>query len=368
MATKKKPIAKKVITAPKAVAKKVPAKKVATKKVVSKPMAKKVVAKAVVKKAVAKTVVKKVVAKAVVKKAVSKAVVKKVEAKAAVKKAAVKVVAKKVVAKVEVKKVVASKTPAKKVAAPKVIDKKVVAPKVEVKKAVVPIVIEKKEKPAPIPKPEKVAKVKKAPKSTTKTIFSPSTPVLPKKSDVFKPTVSNIPTLRNDTGKVIAHRKTEDMKRKAVEDVSATMIEYVPEYNKSILDLTTEDLGPRYRYSDEDLIEFRELITKKLETARNELHYLQGLITRKDEAGTEDTENKFAGMEEGSESHDREQLNQLASRQIKFIGNLEQAMVRVENKTYGICRVTGKLIDKARLRAVPHATLSIDAKNAMNKN
>ena len=95
--------------------------------------------------------------------------------------------------------------------------------------------------------------------------------------------------------------------------------------------------------------------------------YLQGLITRKDETGTDDTDNRFNHMEDGSGAMEREQLSQLAGRQIQFINHLEKAMMRIENKTYGICRVTGKLIDKARLRAVPHATLSIEAKKVMNK-
>ncbi len=119
-----------------------------------------------------------------------------------------------------------------------------------------------------------------------------------------------------------------------------------------------------HRYSDEDLDEFRNLIQGKLETAKAELQYLQGVISRKDDSGTEDTQSKYQGIEDSGEAMDREQFNQLASRQINFIAHLEQAIVRVENKTYGICRETGKLIDKARLRAVPHATLSIEAKNA----
>jgi RNA polymerase-binding transcription factor DksA len=116
------------------------------------------------------------------------------------------------------------------------------------------------------------------------------------------------------------------------------------------------------RYSDNELTEFKELISRKLETAKKELGYLQGLITRKDEMGGDDTDNRYMTMEDGSLSMEREQLSQMASRQITFIDHLEKAMMRIENKTYGICRVTGKLIDKARLRAVPHATLSIEAK------
>jgi RNA polymerase-binding transcription factor DksA len=120
------------------------------------------------------------------------------------------------------------------------------------------------------------------------------------------------------------------------------------------------------RYSDAELAEFRELINRKLETAKKELAYLQGLITRKDESGEMD-EGRYMTMEDGSMSMEREQLSQMASRQIQFIDHLEKAIMRIENKTYGVCRVTGKLIDKARLRAVPHATLSIEAKQMMNK-
>ena len=121
------------------------------------------------------------------------------------------------------------------------------------------------------------------------------------------------------------------------------------------------------RYSDQELNEFRDLIQRKLETAKKELAYLQGLITRKDEMGGDDTDNRYMTMEDGSLSMEREQLSQMASRQITFIDHLEKAMMRIENKTYGICRVTGKLIDKARLRAVPHATLSIEAKMGIVK-
>ena len=90
-------------------------------------------------------------------------------------------------------------------------------------------------------------------------------------------------------------------------------------------------------------------------------------LTRKDEMGGDENENRYMTMEDGSMSMEREQLSQMASRQINYIDHLEKALMRIENKTYGICRVTGKLIDKARLRAVPHATLSIEAKQMMNK-
>jgi len=144
-------------------------------------------------------------------------------------------------------------------------------------------------------------------------------------------------------------------------------VKYEPEFTKSVLDSPMlEHNGPTMRYSDSDLSEFREIITKKLDAAKKELTYLQGLITRKDEGGDMD-EARYMTMEDGSVSMEREQLSQMASRQITFIDHLEKAMMRIENKTYGICRVTGRLIDKARLRAVPHATLSIEAKQMMNK-
>ncbi len=143
---------------------------------------------------------------------------------------------------------------------------------------------------------------------------------------------------------------------------------YEPEFTKSVLDAADiEYSGPTMRYNDGDLVEFRELITKKLDTAKKELGYLQGLITRKDQMGGDDTDNRYMTMEDGGLSMEREQLSQMASRQITFIDHLEKAMMRIENKTYGICRVTGKLIDKARLRAVPHATLSIEAKMGIVK-
>ncbi len=163
---------------------------------------------------------------------------------------------------------------------------------------------------------------------------------------------------------IVAHRKLEN-KSKPVQEES-TDLPYKTEVYRSILDEPAPAPVTVYRYSDEELAEFKELITNRLEAARKELVYLQGVITRKDEAGTEDTENRYMNMEDGSGAMEREQLAQLASRQIQFMNHLEKALVRIENKTYGICRVTGKLIDKARLRAVPHATLSIEAKKMMN--
>jgi RNA polymerase-binding transcription factor DksA len=144
---------------------------------------------------------------------------------------------------------------------------------------------------------------------------------------------------------------------------------YEPEFTQSVLDRpAAQQSGPTMKYSDSELIEFRELIVRKLEAAKKELNYLQGLITRKDDMGGDESENRYMTMEDGSISMEREQLSQMASRQIQYIDHLEKAMMRIENKTYGICRVTGKLIDKARLRAVPHATLSMEAKMGYAKN
>lgn len=145
-------------------------------------------------------------------------------------------------------------------------------------------------------------------------------------------------------------------------------VDYEPDFLKSVLDSpSAAPSGPTMRYSDAELQEFRELIGKKLDSAKKELAYLQGLITRRDEMGGDETDNRYMTMEDGGMSMEREQLSQMASRQITFIDHLEKALMRIENKTYGICRVTGKLIDKARLRAVPHATLSMEAKLGITK-
>ena len=121
------------------------------------------------------------------------------------------------------------------------------------------------------------------------------------------------------------------------------------------------------RYSDSELQEFKELIQDKLRMAKEELNALTASLSNPNANGTEDTSGAYKTLEDGSATMEKEQINQLAARQKKFIDNLENALVRIENKTYGICRMTGKLIDKARLRAVPHATLSIEAKLAKSK-
>jgi len=181
-------------------------------------------------------------------------------------------------------------------------------------------------------------------------------------TEVKKPTLVNLPQPKKPVP------PAKPVKVVIPELRTKTVRKYEPEFTKSVLDQPDQiPMGPTMRYSDSELTEFRELIQKKLDQAKKELTYLQGLITRKDEMGGDETENRYMTMEDGSMSMEREQLAQMASRQINYIDHLEKGMMRIENKTYGICRVTGKLIDKARLRAVPHATLSIEAKQMMNK-
>ncbi len=118
----------------------------------------------------------------------------------------------------------------------------------------------------------------------------------------------------------------------------------------------------RTRYSDEELEEFKTIILEKLKKANDDLKLLTDAYTNAGDNSTNDTSPTFKVLEEGQQVLSKEENRQLAARQERFIKNLEAALVRIENKTYGICRATGKLISKERLRAVPHATLSIDAK------
>jgi len=242
----------------------------------------------------------------------------------------------------------------------------------------------KKEKPVPkktavkpAPKKAEPAKkpvvhatvVKAAPKPEVKPVATIA-PVavakpLPKKNGAVDP--KSLVSIKPTAKPVIKKEPPKPTKVVIPKTTTRSAVKYEPEFTKSVLDTPMyEHNGPTMRYSDADLVEFREIITKKLDAAKKELAYLQGLITRRDEGGDMD-EARYMTMEDGSVSMEREQLSQMASRQITFIDHLEKAMMRIENKTYGICRVTGKLIDKARLRAVPHATLSIEAKQLMNK-
>ena len=123
-------------------------------------------------------------------------------------------------------------------------------------------------------------------------------------------------------------------------------------------------MNKKTRYSDAELEEFRAIILEKLELAKRDYDMLKSGITNSDGNDTADTSPTFKVLEEGASTLSKEEAGRLAQRQMKFIQNLQSALIRIENKTYGICRETGKLIPKERLRAVPHATLSIEAKNS----
>ena len=307
-------------------------KKPAAKVAVKKPAPKKAAAPAKKSASAKKTVPVKGKPKPSPKKTVAKSTPKKTPLKPAAKKPA---------AKAPVKSVNKGKAAPKK-AAPAKKQVKQLTKKSEPKKPAAKAPVKTATKSAPVKAiaktPVKIAPVKAAtaPKASVK--------AAPAKPSVQKPVV--LPKIHTKTSR-----------------------KYEPDFTKSVLDQAPADPGaPIVMYSDSDLSEFRELIQRKLGSAKKELTYLQGLITRKDDMGGDEGDNRYMTMEDGSLSMEREQLSQMASRQITFIDHLEKALMRIENKTYGICRVTGKLIDKARLRAVPHATLSIEAKMGSNRN
>jgi len=122
-------------------------------------------------------------------------------------------------------------------------------------------------------------------------------------------------------------------------------------------------MAEKNRYSDTELVEFKELIQQKLDKAKEDYELLKSAITQSESNDTQDTSPTFKVLEEGAATLSKEEAGRLATRQAKFIQHLQGALIRIENKTYGICRETGKLISKERLRAVPHATLCIEAKS-----
>ena len=386
MATQKKKgsvVVKKTKSLPASSKKAMPAKKVVAKK--SAPVKKKVVAKAasVVKKGrvVKSTPVKKAAAK---KPALKKLVAKKPAVKnvqplkkvVAKKSAPVKNIAKKA-------KVAASKKSVATKAAPKNTAPKLINSKTKIRKSIIKSspakntakTGAKKAGPKTLAKPKNTVERKPEPpvkkmaakKEPIKKIVAPAKAPKPVAKVVEPDTITNHKAEMKKALMKVKAKKQEAKRTEKPFVMPKTNTDksrkYEPEFTKSVLDQAPEEYsGPTMRYSDNELVEFRELIERKLETAKKELGYLQGLITRKDQMGGDDTDNRYMTMEDGGLSMEREQLSQMASRQITFIDHLEKAMMRIENKTYGICRVTGKLIDKARLRAVPHATLSIEAK------
>ncbi len=280
---------------------------------------------------------------------------KKAAAKPAPKKAAP---AKKAAAKPAPKKA----APAKKAAAKPAPKKAIPAKKAAVKP------VPKKAAPAPAKKPAaKPAPASPAKKAAVPVKAVPAPAPVKQQQPAVKPAPKPVPV----TGvPKPAKKPLEPIKEVKVPKLNTkSSVPYQPGYTQleKRTDTVRNNGEPLVRYSDADLNEFRELISKKLEAAKKELAYLQGLITRKDEMGGDNDDARYMTMEDGSMSMEREQLSQMASRQITYIDHLEKAMMRIENKTYGICRVTGKLIDKARLRAVPHATLSLEAKLGLVK-
>lgn len=249
----------------------------------------------------------------------------------------------------------AKKAPAKKAPTTKVAVKAKVAPKKAAKPA--------KTNGKPVVKAVKavVSKVKEVVKSVTK-----PEPKAGKSSLVAKPIGNKArPQISPNKGKTYNKKNgTKNVLPERAADIPVRTVKV----QQPEVKITTKQQDPgKTRYSDAELAEFKQLIDEKLEAARNELRYLQDQINRKDDNGTDDTENKFANLEDGSITMEREYLNQMAVRQAQYIDHLEKALMRIQNKTYGICRVTGKLIDKDRLRAVPHATLSMEAKLMQNR-
>ncbi|TND10412.1 MAG: DNAK suppressor protein [Bacteroidetes bacterium] len=234
--------------------------------------------------------------------------------------------AKKTTAKKAVKKAAAPKKAAR--PAKKAAPAKKSAPKAKAKPAA-----KKPSKPAPKPAAKKAAPAKKEVKKA-------------KPAPVKKPAAKPV-AAKAKTAPVAGKNEPKFMLKK-------------PEYAKKPATPAKEDNRPRY--NDSELKEFKVLILGKLEEATRDYELLKATLSHKDDHGTDDTSPTFKLLEDGSDVLSKEETAHLAARQEKYIQNLRNALLRIENKTYGICRVTGKLIPKERLRSVPHATLSIDAK------
>jgi RNA polymerase-binding transcription factor DksA len=281
-----------------------------------------------------------------------------------------------------VKKAAPSKTASEKpVAAKAATTKSAATPKTESAKSAPTKAAAAKTAPAKAatakPAPSKAATEVVAPaKKATPPQKAPSTRPEKKKLPAVSPETRFAETSKPASSPALVRKALREKEAKKENKVvampkinSTSSRKYEPEFTRSVLDAENEIIStaPSMRYSDAELAEFKELIQNKLNAAKQELSYLNGLITRKDSMSGSDTDNRYMTMEDGSLSMEREQLSQMAARQLDFLEKLEKAKIRIENKTYGICRVSGKLIDKARLRAVPHATLSMESKMGMNK-
>jgi RNA polymerase-binding transcription factor DksA len=241
------------------------------------------------------------------------------------------------------------------------------------KKAVRKAIHKSKPKPAAKPVSKAKSKLKTAPKATkskpvvkSKPAASKAIAKAPAKKElkVSKKEKENLKAPSSNTRPAEAKEDTSQNKPVNKPSVGRPLpVNRRPEPARAIISNSKpEKESGKNRYSDSELEEFRDIINKKLEDARKELALLQAQMTAANEHGTDDTASTFKILEDGSDSLAKEEAGQLASRQKKFIEQLENALVRIENKTYGICRVTGKLIPKERLRAVPHTTQSIEAK------
>jgi RNA polymerase-binding transcription factor DksA len=292
------------------------------------------------KKAVAKKPTKKLASKkAPVKKAIAKKPLKKASKPAP--KAAAKKAVKKVVAKKAVKKVVAKKTAPKKVAKPLKKSTAQVSKSVAKKPVAKPV-------SKVVTKPAKKENVKNESAKPVEQVKA-SSPVVKKAEPVVKKKQREYSLddedYRNVEAPLVVEYKTPTIQR----PMGPTPKPHI-------------NTDTRTRYSDAELKEFKELILKKLEEAQKDYDLLKSTLSHKDDHGTDDTSPTFKLLEDGSDVLSKEETAHLASRQEKFIQNLQNALIRIENKTYGICRATGKLISKERLRSVPHATLAIEAK------
>ena len=223
------------------------------------------------------------------------------------------------------------------------------------------------------PKKKIIAASKIKSNKTAKPVKKIKTVVIPKKKQnvaapvAAKPVIGKVAKPVKKHSPPVAEKKTETPKDNPPQNRPSVArpipVNRRPEPARAIISNSKpqEETG-KNRYSDAELEEFRDIINKKLKDARKELALLQAQMTASNDHGTDDTASTFKILEDGSDSLAKEEAGQLAGRQKKFIEQLENAMVRIENRTYGICKVTGKLIPKERLRAVPHTTQSIEAK------
>lgn len=228
-------------------------------------------------------------------------------------------------------------------------------------------------KPAPAPKaaPKKAAPVKvAAPKAAVKPAPAPKAPAKPvpaPKPAPVKEVKAPAPVAKAEPAKRGRGGRQDDASKNVAPVVKQVARPAFPAPKPAMAKINKNmKQDDRARYSDDELEEFKGIINKKLEEARKDYDLLKQTLANTDNNGTDDTSPSFKMIEDGSETLSREETAQLASRQEKFIKHLEDALLRIRNKTYGICRVTGKLISKERLRLVPHATLSIEAKQQMS--